>query len=106
MVLIVKQVLCDGPRELVPGRLARWPGVCLGLANAGGISFMIPALREIPAAIAWPVASCCGVSATALLARFAWKEQLDTRAVIGLCLAVVVLVLVNLEKMLAAIGGG
>jgi len=105
VVLIVKQLISDGPRELVPGRLARLPGVCLGLANAGGISFMIPALREIPAAIAWPVASCCGVSATAILARVVWKEQLDKRAVIGLCLAVVVLVLVNLENMLAALNG-
>ena len=72
------------------------PGICLGFANVGGQVFMVTALHELHPAFVLPVASCCGVTATVLLARWLWGERLDVRALCGLALALIALVVLNL----------
>lgn len=72
------------------------PGICLGMVNVGGLVFMVTALHELHPAFVLPIASCCGVTTTVLLARWLWDERLDLRAICGLALALTALVVLNL----------
>ena len=99
-VMVCARLWGGGWASLRPGPLDWLPGMCLGLVNVGAVAVMVFALRGIAAALAWPIAGCAAVSISSLLAYLFWAEPLDRRAVAGLGLVIVALVLLNTGGML------
>jgi len=81
--------------------LGRWRdagvGVLLGVANAVPNYAMYVALGMVDGAIAFPVQACGTVLAATLMAAVLWRERYSRRTLVGLGLAVIALVLVNVR---------
>ena len=73
-------------------------GFILGLANGLGTGLILLALKYLPAIAVFPVAGCAVIIGSALIGVFYWKEYLLQRQRLGLCAAVLVIVLINLHQ--------
>jgi len=72
------------------------PGVVLGLTNALANEALIDALQQLPSVIVFPFYSAVGLVIAALVSRAAWGERISRRELLGLSIAIVAVVLVNL----------
>jgi len=78
-----------------PVQTAAW-GVAMGLSLALGQMFMLLTLRYYPGVVAYPVTQALNVSLVTLGSGFLWKEWPRPLARVGIVLAIVAVVLVNL----------
>ena len=81
-------------------RTGRWPGTAvigwglgLGVINYGSAEFLLRALGELRAPVAFPLNSVSIVLGAALLGRLVWGEHLSRANVAGLGLAAVAVAL-------------
>lgn len=84
-------------------RHSRWPtaatvgwGVVLGLINYGSLEFILRAINQLPGTFVFPVNNIAIVLLAAALGVWVWGERLTRLNRIGLGLAVVALLLLNL----------
>jgi len=71
-------------------------GVVMGLANIMGSWMLLVSMKHLDGIIVFPVFSCASLTLTAILARVIWRENLARRSVIGIGIAVLALLFVNL----------
>jgi drug/metabolite transporter (DMT)-like permease len=81
------------------GRAARSValGVLVGGFNIGQIWVLLPALAQIPAVLAFPLAAAGGLALATLGARLLWRERFSRRAGIGIGLAMLAAALANVR---------
>lgn len=77
--------------------VADWSiGIGLGLVNAGQLIGLLLALQQLPALVVFPVSSALGLVTNALVSMALWKEHPSRAALIGMGMATVAVVLLNL----------
>lgn len=86
--------------RLEPGIL-KW-GALLGTANFGNYLFLVLALAALPGLVVYPVIAAGEVGLLAVAGVVFWKEKVGVRSWLGIALAVVALVLIQLGKSAAA----
>ena len=70
-------------------------GILIGIPNYFSAVFLLRALRTVPAVIAYPVFSTGAILIVTAVSFFLFHERLNRRQIIGLCLILVSLVLLN-----------
>lgn len=93
--LVLCTALCARLRQRPTGRDALF-GVLLGLPNYFSSRFLLRALAEIPASVAFPVFSCGTILLTSLSGRLLFGERNAPRQRAALGLALAALILLNL----------
>jgi drug/metabolite transporter (DMT)-like permease len=71
-------------------------GAVLGAANLGNHLFLILALSVLPGAAVYPVIAAAEVGVLALAGTLVWKERVGLRGWLGIALAVLALILIQL----------
>ncbi|MEW6356687.1 MAG: hypothetical protein AB1696_10195 [Planctomycetota bacterium] len=71
-------------------------GVVLGLVNICSVNSSLLALQGIPAVVFFPIYSCGGLILNAATAAVLWRERMSKRTIIGIAIAAVALLLMNL----------
>jgi len=71
-------------------------GVIMGVANIMGSWLLLVSMKHLDGIIVFPVFSCSSVMLTAILAKVIWRENLARRSVIGIGIAVLALLFVNI----------
>lgn len=90
-------VLRKGVRQGTwPGRRVYFWGLVLGIVNYPSAAFLLRALEELPGTLAFPLNGVAVTWGGALLGVFIWREHLTRANWLGLVLAAVALVLLNL----------
>jgi drug/metabolite transporter (DMT)-like permease len=79
----------------VPGRDAWIMGLVLGGANYASILFVLGAVARLPAIVVFPTVSVSVVVGSALLGVAIWRERVSATTLIGIGLAAVAVVLLN-----------
>lgn len=84
-------------------RAGRWPsaavvgwGVVLGIVNYGSLEFILRAIEQLPGTFVFPVNNIAIVLLAAALGVYVWEEHLSRINRVGLALAVLALLLLNL----------
>lgn len=84
-------------------RTGRWPtsetfgwGVVLGIVNYGSLAFILRAIEQLPGTFVFPVNNIAIVLLAALLGVYVWGERLTRANRLGLGLATLALLLLNL----------
>lgn len=72
------------------------PGIVLGLTNAVANVTFLDALRQLPGVIVFPFYSAVGLVVAVVAAWLIWGERISRRETLGLALAIIAVVLVNL----------
>jgi multidrug transporter EmrE-like cation transporter len=67
---------------------------------------MMHALNVLPATLIYPTLGTTGVALNVILARQLWRERLLRRQVLGVVVAVLVVLLMNLDRSGSAVPGG
>jgi drug/metabolite transporter (DMT)-like permease len=73
-------------------------GAGLGAANLGNYLFLVMALAVLPGVVVYPVMAAGEVALMALAGVFIWREKVGFRSWVGIGLAVVALVLIQLGR--------
>lgn len=71
-------------------------GALLGLVNAGANLALVSALRQIPGVLVFPIQGAVGLVLASLVARALWAERITRLEAVGMGVAVVAVVCVNL----------
>ncbi len=79
----------------------RW-GALLGTTNFGNYLFLVLALSVLPGLVVYPVIAAGEVGLTAVAGVALWKEKVGVRSWLGIALAVLALVLIQLGKSAGA----
>ncbi len=83
-------------RRKIPWGPLAWPvGSLIGLSNLFQLQAVLKALSVLPAIVVFPVTSALTVSLNAVLAVRFWQERLNTRALVGIALAILSAILLN-----------
>jgi multidrug transporter EmrE-like cation transporter len=77
-------------------------GALLGTANFGNYLFLVLALTALPGLVAYPVIAAGEVGLLAVASVVLWKEKVGIRSWLGIALAVIAIVLIQLGKSAAA----
>jgi len=86
----------DDPPIRHPLLLDLAPGIAVGVCNALQNRFMVAALQRLPGTLVYPFSAAVGLVLTVSIARVAWKERFGPLGAVGIALACVAIVLVNL----------
>ena len=70
-------------------------GIRLGLVNVASIVTYLIALEQVPGIIAFPIQAAGGMVLNTLWAAWVWEERFAGRTILGMVIAVLGLVLVN-----------
>jgi len=95
---LVATLLYHLRREQVSRPALSWGGL-LGLANLGNYLFLVLALTALPGAVVFPVIAAGEVGLMALAGFLVWRERVGRKAWLGIGLAVLALVLVQLGRV-------
>ena len=71
-------------------------GVQLGLVNVASITTHVMALEQVDGIIAFPIQAAGGMTLNTLFAAWIWGERFAGKTIIGMAIAVIGLVLINL----------
>lgn len=78
--------------------VGEWPlGTVMGVANVLQLVFLLLALRVLPAVIVFPVSASLGIVANVLAAMAIWKERPPPAGWVGIGMAIIAVVLLNLK---------
>jgi len=72
-------------------------GTILGATNVLQLCCMLLSLRALPAMVVYPVFSSATLAGTALIARIVWGEQIGRKGTIGIAIALIALVFLNIR---------
>jgi multidrug transporter EmrE-like cation transporter len=75
----------------------KW-GALLGTANFGNYLFLVMALTALPGLVVYPVIAAGEVGLMAVAGVVLWKEKVGVRSWLGIALAVIAIVLIQLGK--------
>ena len=75
----------------------KW-GALLGTANFGNYLFLVLALTVLPGLAVYPVIAASEVGLLAVAGVVLWKEKVGIRSWLGIALAVIAIVLIQLGK--------
>jgi multidrug transporter EmrE-like cation transporter len=78
----------------------KW-GALLGTANLGNYLFLVLALAALPGLVVYPVIAAGEVGLMAVAGVVLWKEKVGVRSWLGIALAVLALILIQLGKAAA-----
>jgi drug/metabolite transporter (DMT)-like permease len=78
----------------------KW-GALLGTANLGNYLFLVLALSVLPGLVVYPVIAAAEVGLMAVAGVVLWKEKVGVRSWLGIALAMVALVLIQLGRAAA-----
>ena len=78
----------------------KW-GALLGTANLGNYLFLVLALTVLPGLAVYPVIAASEVGLLAVAGVVLWKEKVGIRSWLGIALAVIAIVLIQLGKAAA-----
>lgn len=93
--LVLCALLCGFERQRPT--LRDWGfGALLGVPNYFSTRFLLLALSDVPASVAYPAFSCGAILLTALIGRLAFGERQDRRQLAGLALVLAALTLLNI----------
>ncbi len=82
----------------VPLKLADVPsGIMLGVFNLLAGHFMLLALAKLPGMLVFPIAGSMSIILTALAGVTIWREKLRKPAILGIIIAVIAVVLINIK---------
>jgi len=84
-------------RPRLESETLKW-GALLGTANLGNYLFLVLALSALPGLVVYPVIAAGEVGLTAVAGVVLWKEKVGVRSWLGIALAVLALVLIQLGK--------
>lgn len=84
-----------GPQVRYGATTVGW-GAYLGLLLALGQLFMLLSLRHYPGVVVYPLCQASNVSLVTLVSLLAWRERPGALGFVGIALAVIAIVLVNL----------
>ncbi len=73
-------------------------GALLGVCNLGNYLFLVLALRLLPGVVVYPVMGAAETALSAVAGAAIWKERFGLRGWLGVLLALLALVLVNLGR--------
>ena len=73
-----------------------WPGLALGLVNLATTHYLLLALGALPGVVVFPVSSAVSIVVTSLAGVAFWRERLGRLNVVGIAVAVVAVVLINI----------
>jgi multidrug transporter EmrE-like cation transporter len=79
------------------GETLKW-GALLGAANLGNYLFLVLALMVLPGLVVYPVIAAGEVGLLSVAGVVVWKEKVGVRSWLGITLAVLALVLIQLGK--------
>ena len=82
----------------LPGRRDLGVGSAVGVCYAVSQLSMMHALNMLPATLIYPTMGTSGVALNVILARQLWRERLLRRQVVGVAMAVLVVLLMNLGR--------
>lgn len=71
-------------------------GLILGIPNYFSSRFMLQALESVPAIIAYPISSICGMLFISLIGALVFKEHLSQKKIIALGIIIFAVVMLNL----------
>ena len=77
-------------------RVAVAIGILLGAVNFASVRCSLEGIQSIPAVVFFPIYSCGGLILNAVAATVVWRERLRRRTIVGIAVAGVALVLMNL----------
>jgi multidrug transporter EmrE-like cation transporter len=75
----------------------KW-GALLGTANLGNYLFLVLALTVLPGLAVYPVIAASEIGLLAVAGVVLWKEKVGIRSWLGIALAVIAIVLIQLGK--------
>jgi len=81
--------------------ILKW-GALLGTANFGNYLFLVLALSVLPGLVVYPVIAAGEVGLLAIAGVVLWKEKVGIRGWLGIALAVIAIVLIQVGKAAAA----
>jgi drug/metabolite transporter (DMT)-like permease len=84
-------------RPRMTGESLQW-GALLGAANFGNYLFLVLALTVLPGLAVYPVIAAGEVGLLAIAGVVLWKEKVGVRSWLGIALAVIAIVLIQLGK--------
>ncbi len=73
-------------------------GALLGIANLGNYLFLVLALALLPGVVVYPVVAGAEVGLLTLAGTIVWRERIGVRSWLGIGLAVIALVLVQIAR--------
>jgi multidrug transporter EmrE-like cation transporter len=88
-------------RARLEPEILKW-GALLGTANFGNYLFLVLALSILPGLVVYPVIAAGEVGFLAVAGVVFWKEKVGVRSWLGIALAVLALVLIQLGKSAVA----
>ena len=89
----------------LPGRRDFGIGWAVGVCYAVSQLSMMHALNVLPATLIYPTVGTTGVALNVILAHRLWRERLLRRQVVGVVVAVLVVLLMNLDRSASAAPG-
>jgi len=84
-------------RPRLEPEILKW-GALLGTANFGNYLFLVLALTVLPGLVVYPVIAAGEVGLMAVAGVVLWKEKVGVRSWLGIGLAVIAVVLIQLGK--------
>ncbi|MCX6841742.1 MAG: hypothetical protein NTX53_05620 [candidate division WOR-3 bacterium] len=97
----VTTLLCYVRRPRLTSETLKW-GALLGTANLGNYLFLVLALSVLPGLAVYPTIAAGEVGLMAVAGVVLWKEKVGVRSWVGIALAILALVLIQLGKAAAA----
>jgi drug/metabolite transporter (DMT)-like permease len=94
---LVITLLCYARLIRLSTETVKW-GALLGSANLGNYLFLVMALSALPGLVVYPVIAAAEIGLTALAGVLVWKEEVGVRSWLGIALAVLALLLIQLGK--------
>ena len=88
-------------RPRLTSETLKW-GALLGTANLGNYLFLVLALSVLPGLVVYPVIAAGEVGLLAVAGVVFWKEKVGVRSWLGIALAVIAIVLIQLGKAAVA----
>ena len=88
-------------RPRLEPEILKW-GALLGTANFGNYLFLVLALTVLPGLVVYPVIAAGEVGLMALAGVVLWKEKVRARSWLGIALAVIAIILIQLGKSAGA----
>jgi len=84
-------------RHIPYGRRVAVLGTGLGVANVMATLCCLLALSVLPAGVVFPISSSLTIAASVILGRVLWKEHVNARQIAGVAIAMIVVILANLQ---------
>jgi drug/metabolite transporter (DMT)-like permease len=81
----------------LPGRIDFGVGSAVGVCFAASQLSMMHALNDLPATLIYPTLGTAGVALNVIIARRLWRERMLCRQIVGVTVAIVVVLLMNIR---------